>query len=97
MHFSAVHHAEQELDRFLAGSEHDIAYTVQKLPAYNPMDARFSFIRGNKTLTLFGTNLTNTRAELTVNNTSFAWLTPSLTRVSTNQPRTFGATVAVKF
>ena len=79
------------------GQQYDIAFTRQLLPAYNMADARFTFAKSGKSITIFATNLTNTRAELTVNNTAFAWLTPTLTRVSTNQPRTLGATVAAKF
>jgi hypothetical protein len=37
------------------------------------------------------TNLTNKIAVLTINNTVFAWQQPTITRVSTNQPRTLGA------
>ena len=79
------------------GQSYDVAYTVRKLPSYNLVDARLTFNRGAQSLTLFATNLSNERAELTVNNTAFAWLTPSLTRISTNQPRTFGVTVSGKF
>jgi hypothetical protein len=37
------------------------------------------------------TNLTNKIAVLTINNPVFAWQQPTITRVSTNQPRTLGA------
>ena len=42
------------------------------------------------TAALFGTNLTNKQAALTIDNTIFAWQTYAITRVSTNQPRTIG-------
>jgi outer membrane receptor protein involved in Fe transport len=79
------------------GRVYDIAYTQERLPAYNLVDLRFVLAKGVRNLTFFVSNLTNVRAELTVNNTSFAWLTPSLTRVSTNQPRTIGAVWASRF
>ncbi len=46
---------------------------------------------------LFGTNLTNRVAELSINNTNFAWTTYAITRVSTNQPRTIGLDFQYKF
>jgi len=36
------------------------------------------------------TNLTDKLAALTIDNTVFAWQQPTITRVSTNQPRTLG-------
>jgi hypothetical protein len=41
--------------------------------------------------------LTNKIAELTINNTNFAWQQPTITRVSTNQPRTVGIDLQYKF
>ena len=46
---------------------------------------------------LYGTNLTNKEAALTINNTVFAWQTYAITRVSTNQPRTIGLDFQYKF
>jgi outer membrane receptor protein involved in Fe transport len=59
------------------GSSYDVAYTVRKLPAYDLLDTRLTLARGPRSVTLFVSNVTNTRAQLTVNNTAFAWLTPS--------------------
>jgi outer membrane receptor protein involved in Fe transport len=82
-------------DNFV-GRVYDIAYN-QRLDPYNLVDMRLVLARSPWSLTAFISNLTNERAALTVNNTAFAWLTPSLTRVSVNQPRTFGLTFANKF
>jgi len=46
---------------------------------------------------LFITNLTDRRANLTTNNTLFAYQTPDITRFSTNQPLTAGAEFTTKF
>ena len=46
---------------------------------------------------LVGTNLTNKVAALTIDNTTFAWQQPTITRVSTNQPRTIGVDLQYKF
>ena len=43
------------------------------------------------------TNLTNKLAALTIDNTVFAWQQPTITRVSTNQPRTYGVDFTYKF
>ena len=43
------------------------------------------------------TNLTNKLAALTIDNTVFAWQQPTITRVSTNQPRTIGLDFQYKF
>jgi len=100
---SYTHHFQPDLtltarvsDNYV-GRSYDIAYTQQRLPAYNLVDLRFVLSHNARNLTFYVSNLTNVRAQLTVNNTSFAWLTPSLTRVSTNQPRTFGLVWANKF
>ena len=42
-------------------------------------------------------SLTNKVAALTIDNTVFAWQQPTITRVSTNQPRTFGVDFTYKF
>jgi iron complex outermembrane receptor protein len=46
---------------------------------------------------LFIANLTDRRANLTTNNTLFAYQTPGITRFSTNQPLTAGAEFTTKF
>lgn len=100
---SYTHHLKPDLTltarvaNSYVGRSYDIAYTQQRLPAYSLVDARFVLSHKAQNLTFFVSNLTNVHAQLTVNNTSFAWLTPSLTRVSTNQPRTFGLVWANAF
>ena len=49
------------------------------------------------TASVFGTNLTNKHAAMTIDNTVFAWQQPTITRVSTNQPRTIGLAFETKF
>jgi outer membrane receptor protein involved in Fe transport len=79
------------------GSSYDQAFYVEKLPPYNIVDIRLSLTKNTKTVTLFVANATNDHAELSINNTSFSWATPSIIRVSTNQPRTIGLNFANKF
>jgi outer membrane receptor protein involved in Fe transport len=79
------------------GDSIDVAYAKQEIPAYALMTARIGLETDKWSVTLFGNNLTNTRAILTINNTSFGWLDPAVTRASTNQPRTIGVNVDRKF
>jgi len=79
------------------GDSVDVAYAKQDLPAYSLMKARIGVEQDKWSVNLFADNLTNTRAILTVNNTSFGWLNPALTRASTSQPRTIGIDVDRKF
>jgi outer membrane receptor protein involved in Fe transport len=79
------------------GPSTDIAYVVHHLQPYTLVDFRVGLSDANKSIYLFATNLTNKHAEITTNNTSFSWVTPSLTRVSTNQPRTIGVDLTYKF
>jgi outer membrane receptor protein involved in Fe transport len=46
---------------------------------------------------LFVNNVTNKIAALTIDNTSIAWVTPSIDRVTINQPRTAGVELSYKF
>lgn len=46
---------------------------------------------------LFVDNLTNKVAVLTTNNRQFQFNIPQLTRIATNQPRTFGTEINYKF
>jgi len=85
------------LSSSFVGPSNDIAYVVQHLPPYTLLDFRMGVSHGAWNAYLFGTNLTNKHAEITTNNTSFSWVTPSLTRVSTNQPRTIGIDLTYKF
>jgi outer membrane receptor protein involved in Fe transport len=81
----------------LVGPVRDQAAYPQILPRYNLVDARAGVSSGPWAAYLFGTNLTNRIAELTINNTVFAWQTYAITRVSTNQPRTIGLDFQYKF
>jgi outer membrane receptor protein involved in Fe transport len=75
------------------GSTADIAFLPQTLPSHNLLDFRTGLLFGHWATYLFADNLTNKHAALTINNTSFAWQTPSITRVTTNLPRTIGLDV----
>ncbi len=79
------------------GSSHDVAYDAQDLPPYALLDARLGIVKNAWSLSLFGTNLANKRAILTIDNTIFGWQQPDLTRATTNQPRTVGLDYQVKF
>jgi outer membrane receptor protein involved in Fe transport len=79
------------------GPVRDQAAYPQILPMYNLVDARAGVSSGPWAAYVFGTNLTNRVAELTINNTVFAWQTYAITRVSTNQPRTIGLDFQYKF
>jgi iron complex outermembrane recepter protein len=79
------------------GPVHDVAYYSETLGPYGLMDFRLGVGREPWTASLFGTNLTNKHAALTIDNTVFAWQQPTITRVSTNQPRTIGLAFETKF
>jgi iron complex outermembrane receptor protein len=79
------------------GSSHDVAYYAQDLPPYALLDGRLGVSKNAWSLSLFGTNLANKRAILTIDNTIFGWQQPDLTRATTNQPRTVGLEYQVKF
>jgi hypothetical protein len=79
------------------GTVRDQAAYPQILPAYYLLDARAGVSSGPWGAYLYGTNLTNKEAALTINNTIFAWQTYAITRVSTNQPRTIGLDFQYKF
>lgn len=79
------------------GPSNDVAYVTHHLQPYTLIDFRTGIAQGPWSAYLFATNLTDKHAQITTNNTSFSWVTPSLTRVSTNQPRTIGVDVSYKF
>jgi iron complex outermembrane recepter protein len=79
------------------GPVEDTAYYRETLPSYGLLDFRAGFGRERWTASLFGTNMTNKHAALTIDNTVFAWQQPTITRVSTNQPRTIGLAFETKF
>lgn len=85
------------LSSSITGPLRDQAYYRETMPSHNIVDARATLIAEKWSAYLFGTNLTNKLAALTINNTVFAWQQPTITRVSTNQPRTIGVGFTYKF
>ena len=81
----------------MTGDVEDQAAYRQVLPGHNNLDARITLSGKSWTAALFGTNLTDNFAALTINNTVFAWQTYAITRVSTNQPRTIGLDLQYRF
>jgi iron complex outermembrane recepter protein len=79
------------------GPVYDTAYYAETLGSYGLMDFRAGLGKERWTASLFGTNLTDKHAGLTIDNTVFAWQQPTITRVSTNQPRTIGIAFETKF
>ena len=80
------------------GSSTDVAYYYGfVLPSYNVADARVTLAQGGWSGQIFVDNLTNKRALISANNTSFQFNIPQLVRYSTNQPRTVGAQVNYRF
>jgi iron complex outermembrane recepter protein len=79
------------------GPSHDVGYYAQEIPPYGLLDGRLGIAKDAWSAFLFGTNLANKRAALTIDNTIFAWQQPDLTRVTTNQPRTIGLEFMTKF
>jgi outer membrane receptor protein involved in Fe transport len=80
------------------GQSYDQAYQFGiSLPSYSIANARVGLGGDKWNATLFCDNLTNKVAELTTNNTQFQFNIPQLTRVSTNQPRTYGTEINYKF
>ena len=79
------------------GPVHDVSYTYYDLPAYSLLYLRAGLASDKWTFNLFLDNLTNKHVALTANNTSWGVNIPSLTRISENQPRTFGASVTYRF
>ena len=79
------------------GPVSDVAYDHETLSPYSLVDARAGVAKNALTAYLFATNLTNKHAGLTINNTTFAWQQSTITRFSTNQPRTIGLEYQIKF
>jgi iron complex outermembrane recepter protein len=79
------------------GPVYDTAFYSETLGSYGLMDFRLGLGKERWTASVFGTNLTNKHAGLTIDNTVFAWQQPTITRVSTNQPRTIGLGFETKF
>jgi len=81
----------------LVGPSVDTSYQRENLQSYDLVGIRSGISSDRWTGTFFIDNLTNTHAQLSINTTSFGWVTPSLTRVATNQPLTVGVNLAYKF
>jgi iron complex outermembrane recepter protein len=79
------------------GTTHDIAFAPTILPPYMLVAARSGFKWDGYNISVFGDNLGNKHAELTTNNTAFTWNSPTITRVTTNQPRTIGVDLQYQF
>ena len=79
------------------GPTQDTAYYRETLGPYGLLDFRTGVGKDAWQLSVFGTNMTNKHAALTIDNTVFAWQQPTITRVSTNQPRTVGLGFETKF
>jgi outer membrane receptor protein involved in Fe transport len=79
------------------GPTQDTAYYRQTLGPYGLLDFRTGVGKDAWQVSVFGTNMTNKHAALTIDNTVFAWQQPTITRVSTNQPRTVGLGFETKF
>jgi iron complex outermembrane recepter protein len=85
------------LSSSLTGPIDDQAYFREELPSHNIIDLRAGVTAAKWGAYLYGTNLTNKVAALTIDNTVFAWQQPTITRVSTNQPRTIGVDFTYRF
>ncbi len=81
----------------LVGPIQDQAYYRENLPSHNIVDVKTGVLGRQWGAYLFCTNLTNKLAALTIDNTVFAWQQPTITRVSTNQPRTYGVDFTFRF
>ena len=79
------------------GSSTDVAFTYQELRAYDIVNLRLGAVSNGLAGYFFVDNLTNKKADLSINTTSLSWVSPSTTRVSTNQPRTIGIEARYKF
>ncbi|HEX3849174.1 MAG TPA: TonB-dependent receptor, partial [Steroidobacteraceae bacterium] len=79
------------------GQSTDIEYTYATLPAYDLVGARIGLVGDRLSGYVFGDNLGNKHAELGIDTTAFAWTTPTVERVATNQPRTVGVDIQYKF
>jgi outer membrane receptor protein involved in Fe transport len=79
------------------GASDDTAYYHETLGGYMLLDARAGVAKNAWSAFFYGNNLNNKHASLTIDNTVFAWQQPTITRVSTNQPRTIGIQLQTKF
>ena len=86
------------IDDSFVGSSTDVAYFFgYQLPSYNIANLHLILAHGAWSVNAFVENFTNEVALISANNTSFQFNIPQTVRYSTNQPRTFGTQVNVKF
>jgi iron complex outermembrane recepter protein len=85
------------LQRFLRGLDEGHRLQSEQLAPYSLLATQIGLVADKWSAFLFGDNLTNKHAELGVNTSSFAFQAPSLVRVATNQPRTFGVDLTYRF
>jgi outer membrane receptor protein involved in Fe transport len=86
------------IDDSFVGPSTDVAYFFgYHLPSYNIANAHLILDHGPWSVVAFVTNFTNEVALISANNTSFQFNIPQTVRYSTNQPRTVGMQLNVKF
>ena len=86
------------VDDSFVGPSTDVAYFFgYNLPSYNIANLHVILDHGPWSVVGFVTNFTNKVALITANNTSFQFNIPQTVRYSTNQPRTYGVQLNVKF
>jgi iron complex outermembrane receptor protein len=86
------------VDDSFVGPSTDVAYFFgYHLPSYNIANLHVILDHGPWSVNAFVTNFTNEVALISANNTSFQFNIPQTVRYSTNQPRTYGLQLDVKF
>jgi len=86
------------LDAAYVGQATDVAYYFgMLLPAYTISNFRVIVDKDKWSSQLYIDNLTDKRALMTANNTSFQFNIPQVVRYSTNQPRTVGVQLSYRF
>jgi outer membrane receptor protein involved in Fe transport len=86
------------VDDSFVGPSTDVAYFFgYHLPSYNIVNLHVILDHGPWSVIGFVTNFTNEVALISANNTSFQFNIPQTVRYSTNQPRTYGMQLNVKF
>jgi iron complex outermembrane recepter protein len=86
------------VDNSFVGSSTDVAYFFgYQLPSYDIANFHVILAHERWSVNLFVDNFTNEVALITANNTSFQFNIPQTVRYSTNQPRTYGTTLNVRF
>ena len=85
-------------DDTFVGPSTDVAYYFgYALPSYNIANIHLIVEHDKWSANLFCENFTNEVALITANNTSFQFNIPQTVRYATNQPRTYGLQLNVKF